>query len=294
MNLASLLRLLTLAAIWGGSFLFMRIVVPALGAVPTAFGRVVLSSAGLLALIGLMRVPLAFHGKFRSTLLLGAVNSGMPFLLFSLAARVLPAGYSAILNATAPLMGVVIGALGFHEQLTVAKASSVLIGLVGVAVLAQAGPVTPDAALVLGVGLCLAATACYGLATYLTRRWISERGGLDSRITALGSQLGAVLSLLPFAVWNLASRPPAWSEVSGQAWLALVALGLVCTSVAYILYFRLIADLGPLKALTVTFLIPAFGVLWGWAFLGEPVGLAHLAGGGLIGVALWLVLRPAR
>lgn len=294
MSLPSLLRLLSLAAIWGGSFLFMRIAVPVLGAVPTAFCRVLLSSAGLFALIGLMRVPLSFGGKFRATLVLGAVNSGIPFLMFAMAARVLPAGYSAILNATAPLMGVLIGVLGFREQATVAKAASVLIGLLGVAVLAQAGPVAPSAALFGGVALCLVATACYGLATYLTRRWISERGGLDSRITALGSQLGAVLSLLPFAAWNLATEPPAWQHASAPVWLAMLALGLLCTSIAYILYFKLIADLGPLKALSVTFLIPAFGVLWGCLFLGEQASLAHLLGGGMIALALWLVLKPSK
>ncbi len=295
MNLPSLIRLLSLAAIWGGSFLFMRIAVPVLGALPTAFGRVLLSTAGLLALIGAMRVPLAFRGKFGSTLMLGAINSGMPFLMFSLAARVLPAGYSAILNATAPLMGVVVGVIGFREQLTLAKAASVIIGLAGVAVLAQAGPVQANAALAGGVALCLVATACYGLATYLTRRWISERGGLDSRITALGSQIGAVLSLLPFAIWQAATgQMPDFQHVSASVWLAMLALGLLCTSIAYILYFKLIADLGPLKALTVTFLIPVFGVLWGCVFLGETASVAHAAGGGLIAIALWLVLRPAR
>ncbi len=259
MSLPSLLRLLALAAIWGGSFLFMRIAVPVLGAVPTAFGRVVLSTVGLLALIGLMRVPLSFRGKLSSTLMLGAINSGIPFMMFSLAARVLPAGYSAILNATAPLMGVLIGVIGFGEQATLAKLASVFIGLFGVAVLAQTGPVEANAALLGGVVLCLVATACYGLATYLTRRWITERGGLDSRVTALGSQMGAVLSLLPFAIWDVATQAPTWQQASAQVWLALLALGLLCTSIAYILYFKLIADLGPLKALTVTFLIPVFG-----------------------------------
>ncbi len=294
MNPASLIRLLSLAAIWGGSFLFMRIAVPVLGATPTAFGRVVLSSLGLLALVGLMRVPLSFRGKFVSTLMLGAVNSGIPFLMFSMAARVLPAGYSAILNATAPLMGVVIGVIGFHEQLTWPKAASVFIGLAGVAVLAQAGPVEANAALLGGVALCLTATACYGLASFLTRRWITDKGGLDSRISALGSQFGAVLILLPFALWDIIQRPVApWANATTQVWLAMLALGLLCTSIAYILYFKLIADLGPLKALTVTFLIPVFGVLWGCLFLGEAISLAHAIGGGLIAVALWLVLRPA-
>jgi len=293
MSIASLTRLFVLAALWGGSFLLMRIAAPVLGAIPTAFGRVVLGAAGLLVIIVLLRVPRAFHGKFAATLALGAINSGLPFLLFSLAARVLPAGYSAILNATTPLMGVVIGAAAFGERITASKAAGVFFGLAGVAVLTRTGPLQATGPVLWGVVACLAATACYGLAGFLTKRWIAQRGGLDSRLVAMGSQIGAVLLLLPFMGWELASQPIAWEAAGSGVWLALLALGLLCTSLAYVLYFRLIADVGPLKALTVTFLIPLFGVFWGWLVLGEAASLAHAAGGGLIAMALWLVLRQS-
>ena len=276
MNAASLVRLFLLAALWGGSFLFMRIAAPVLGAVPTAFGRVVLGAAGLLGLIALMRVPAKFRGMLIVTFVLGAINSGIPFLMFSMAARALPAGYSAILNATTPLMGVLIGVIGFGERLTWAKAAGVLIGLAGVAVLTRTGPVEATATVLWGVAACLVATACYGLAGYLTKRWITQRGGLDSRIVALGSQIGAVLLLLPFAAWEAATHPIAWHEVGTSVWISMLVLGLFCTSLAYVLYFRLIADVGPRKAMTVTFLIPLFGVLWGWLVLGESASLAYL------------------
>jgi drug/metabolite transporter (DMT)-like permease len=293
MNTANLLRLFLLAALWGGSFLFMRIAAPVLGAVPTAFGRVVLGAVGLLGLIAVMKLPARFGDKFKATLMLGAINSGIPFLMFALAARSLPAGYSAILNATTPLMGVVIGVLAFGEQLTWSKAAGVFVGLVGVMVLTRAGPVALTAAALWGVAACLLATACYGLAGFLTKRWITQRGGLDSRIVALGSQLGAVLFLLPFAVWDAANHAVAWTDVGAQVWLSMLVLGLMCTSLAYVLHFKLIAEVGPMKALTVTFLIPLFGVLWGALVLGESATIAHAVGGGLIGVALWLMLRPA-
>ncbi len=292
MNFPSLLRLHALAALWGGSFLLMRIVVPVLGPIPTAFGRVALGAAGLALLIAVLRGTHAFKGRFMATLVLGIINSGVPFLMFAFAAQVLPAGYSAILNATTPLMGVLLGALLFREQTSVARIAGVCIGLIGVGVLMQAGPVPPDAAVWWGVAACLVATACYGVAGFLTRRWISERGGLDSKLVALGSQVGAALVLLPFMAWHVAGMPPATQAVRAQVWLALMALGLLCTALGYVLYFRLIADVGPLKALSVTFLIPLFGVLWGWCFLDEPVSLAHLAGGGLIACALWVVLQP--
>lgn len=291
MSASSLIRLFALAAIWGGSFLLMRIAAPVLGAVPTTFVRVTLGAAGLLALVAMLRIPRAYLGKFAATLVLGIINSGLPFLLFAYAARVLPAGYSAILNATTPLMGVLIGALAFGERITSSKVAGVAFGLAGVAVLTRTGPLQVSGSMLLGVAACLGATACYGLAGFLTRNWITRRGGLDSRLVALGSQTGAVLLMVPFMLWENTNHPPAWATAGIGVWSALLILGLICTSLAYILYFRLIADVGPLRALTVTFLIPLFGVFWGWLVLGEQAGLAHAAGGGLIAIALWLVLR---
>jgi drug/metabolite transporter (DMT)-like permease len=293
MNTSSLIRLFVLAALWGGSFLFMRMIAPVWGSTFTAFGRVLLGALGLMALIACMRMRPAFRGKLGVSLLLGAINSGAPFLLFALAARVLPAGYSAILNATTPLMGVVLGALLFGERVSGARVLGVVVGIAGVAVLAQAGPVAMTASVAWGIAACLAATACYAMAGFLTRRWITERGGLDSRTVALGSQWGALLVLAPFALWEAVQHPVDLIVVSSTSvWLAVLALGLLCTAFAYVLYFRLIADVGPVKALTVTFLIPLFGVAWGWLVLGEAATWAHAGGGALIGLALWLVLRP--
>lgn len=293
MPLPSLIRLLLLAALWGGSYLSMRIAVPVLGALPTAGGRVLLGALGLGLLVLLQRVPLRFDGKGRAALALGVVNSGIPFAMYALAAQVLPAGYSAILNALTPLMGVLLGTLFFGERITVHKLAGVCVGLAGVAVLVRTGPLPVDAAALWGVAACLVATLCYGLAGYLTQRWIGQRGGLDSRLVALGSQCAAVLLLVPLAAGSLWLHPLPQASVTPTVAVALLALGLLCTAWAYVLYFRLIADVGALKALTVTFLIPLFGVLWGWLLLGESVGWAHATGGALIALALWLVLRPA-
>jgi drug/metabolite transporter (DMT)-like permease len=288
----NLLRLLLLAALWGGSFLFMRIVAPVLGAVPTSFLRVLLGALGLWAIVLLMRVPLRYGGLFGRSMLLGALNSGLPFLLFSAAATVLPAGYSAILNATTPLMAALIGYAAFGEKLDVVKVAGLLLGLAGVVVLTRAGPAGLDAALLAGVAACLVAAACYGWAGFLTRRWITQRGGLDSRLVALGSQLGAVLLLGPLAAGQQLLQHVAWGNVPASVWAALLALGLLCTAGAYVLYFQLIAEVGPLKAISVTFLIPLFGVMWGGWLLDEPITAAHAAGGSLIALALWCVLRP--
>lgn len=285
-------RLLALAAIWGASFLFMRVIAPVLGTFPTAFFRVLLATAGLLAILALLRARWDFRGKFGLCLVLGVINSGIPFALYAVAAQLVPAGYSAIFNATTPMMGVLIGALFFTEELTLAKVLGVFSGLGGVALLMRIGPVPLDMGLLLGALACLGATACYGFGGFLTRRWINGDGGLNSEMVAFGSQAGAALCLLPLFGWSLLNAPPpSWGGAS--VWLSLLGLGLVCTAFAYILYFRLLADIGPVKTLTVTFLIPPFGVLWGVMFLDEPLSWAYVQGGALIGLALWLILRQA-
>ncbi|AFM33861.1 MULTISPECIES: DMT family transporter [Stutzerimonas stutzeri subgroup] len=285
-------RLLALAAIWGASFLFLRIIAPVLGTFPTAFFRVLLATAGLLVILLLLRTRWDFRGKLGLCLVLGVINSGLPFALYSVAAQLVPAGYSAIFNATTPMMGVLIGALFFAEELTLAKIIGVFSGLGGVALLMRIGPVPFDTELLLGALACLGATACYGFGGFLTRRWINQGEGLDSEVVAFGSQLGAALCLLPLFGLSLLNAPPVnWGD--SPVWLSLLGLGLVCTAFAYILYFRLLADIGPVKTLTVTFLIPPFGVLWGVIFLDEPLSWAYVQGGALIALALWLILRQA-
>lgn len=287
------LYLLGLAAIWGASFLFMRIIAPEIGTLPTAFFRVSIAAAGLLVMLAVMRVNWDFQGKFKTILLLGVINSGIPATLYSVAAQVLPAGYSAIFNATTPLMGVLIGGLFFSERLTPSKVGGVCLGLFGVGVLTRAGPVAFDLELLMGALACLLATTCYGFAGFLARRWLDQRGGLDSRLAALGSMLGATLFLLPLFAYSTIRHPPA-SWGGWHVWLSLLGLGLMCTAFAYVLYFRLLTAIGPVRSMTTTFLIPPFGVLWGALLLDEPLSMAHLYGGVLIAGALWLVLRPGK
>lgn len=292
MSPVDIFRMLSLAAIWGASFLFMRIIAPAIGTIPTGFFRVSIAAVGLLVILGLMRVRWDFKGKLKTVMLLGVINSGIPATLYSVAAQVLPAGYSAIFNATTPLMGVLIGGLFFSEKLTAAKLGGVFLGLLGVGVLTRAGPVAFDMQLLLGALACLLATTCYGFAGFLARRWLDQAGGLDSRLSALGSMLGATLFLLPLFGYSVITAPPvSWG--GWNVWLSLLGLGLGCTAFAYIIYFRLLSSIGPVKSMTVTFMIPPFGVLWGALLLDEPLSMAHIFGGVLIALALWLVLKPA-
>ncbi|BBI52036.1 hypothetical protein HORIV_44570 [Vreelandella olivaria] len=192
------LRLLSLAAIWGASFLFMRIASPAIGPINTAFFRVFFGLIGLAIIIAIIRKSLAFRGKLGKILILGAINSGIPFLMYSIAATLLPAGYSAILNATTPLTGAMIGFFIFSERLTIKKWLGVTLGIIGITVITTVGDSNIVGNIYIGVAACIIATIGYGFAGFLTRKWITQQGGLDSTLVAFGSQIGATAFLSPF------------------------------------------------------------------------------------------------
>lgn len=286
---------MTLAALWGGSFLFMRVAVPHLGAVPTAVGRGLFSALGLGAALFAMGYR-PRPGRYLWPLLgLGVINSGIPFLMYALAAQVLPSGYSAIFNATTPLVATVVGALVFAEAITPARVAAVLLGIGGVAVLAQAGPLDLSTAVLGGMAACFVATVCYAFSSYLTLRLAGANASVDTRAAVFISQLGALMVLTPALLIDMALEPGMLARLEAApllAWGNVALLGLLSTALAYVLYFRLIADEGPQKALTVTFIVPVFAVLWGWALLDESLTVAHAMGGGLIALSLWLVLRP--
>lgn len=285
------LRLLSLAAIWGASFLFMRITSPAIGAINTAFFRVFFGLMGLTFIIFIIRKSLNFKGKLRSILILGTINSGIPFLMYGIAATLLPAGYSAILNATTPLMGAIIGFFVFSEHLSFRKWTGVTLGIIGITVITTVGDSHIAGNIFVGVTACIFATIGYGFAGFLTRRWITQQGGLDSTLVAFGSQVGATMFLAPFFMWNISTNPSIdWRQ--GDVWISLMAVGFVCTSLAYIIYFRLIADIGPLRSLTVTFLVPPFAVLWGFLVLGETISSGFLLGSLIVLVSVWLIVSP--
>ncbi|MGP9421001.1 EamA family transporter [Pseudomonas reactans] len=293
MRVADYLRLLLLAAIWGASFIFMRIASPQFGAINTAFLRVFFGFVGLGVILLMLRSSFNFENKFKLSLFLGVINSGLPFLMYCFAAQWLPAGYSAIFNATTPLMGAIIGFAFFSEKLSARKWGGVILGLLGIIVITTIGDINSASGMLYGILACLVATSCYGVAGFLTRRWISNRGGLDPKTVAFGSQMGATLFLLPFFGWSMGTGPAVnWGQI--DVWASVLAVGLVCTALAYILYFRLIADIGPLRSLTVTFLIPPFGVLWGYLALGETITKGFIIGAIIVGIAVWMIVSPGK
>ena len=277
-----LTRLLVLAALWGGSFLFMRIAAPVLGALWTAEARVGLAGAAMVLWVVLSGRSLQVRQHWRPYLVLGVLNSALPFVLFSWAALTLPAGYSAILNATSPLWGAAVAALWLGDRLTVRKAAGLVTGVVGVAFLVRLGPLAWSTDVLLAALACVSASLCYGIAGAYSKKTAPQ---VAPPLLATGSQLAAAFVLLPFAPFAPLRSEPTWQVIG-----AVVALALLCSAVAYFLYYRLIADVGPTRALTVTFLIPLFAIAWGALFLGEAVTLYTLLGGLLVLVATALVV----
>jgi drug/metabolite transporter (DMT)-like permease len=268
------LELVALAAIWGASFLFMRLAAPEFGPVALTALRVAGAALFLLPLLAWRSAGGAMRTHWKPIAVVGLVNSALPFMLFTVAALAINAGLSAILNSTAPLWAAAIAALWLGERLTPLRLAGLAIGFGGVLFLAwdkasfKAGEHGVSAGV--AIAACLLATLCYGFAANYTKRALQ---GVSPLAVAAGSQSAAALALALPAAWTWPAQTP-----SGAAWWALAALALLCTGVAYLLYFRLIARLGPSRAISVTFLIPVFGVLWGTLFLGEAVTGTMLAG----------------
>jgi drug/metabolite transporter (DMT)-like permease len=282
----SLVLLTTLAALWGGSFVFMRYAVPAMGPVPLAFTRVTIAAATLLALALAQRRELGLRSRWRGLAVVGLVNSALPFVLFCYAEQFITASSAGILNATSPFFGAIAAAIWLRDPLTARKIGGMLLGMAGVALLVGLQPEPLTAATALAVAACLAASICYGLGGVYTKKRMQ---GVPSFTLACGSQLSAAVLLAPALPLSVVPGPvTAW--VVGN----VVALAVASTAIAYLIYFRLIADIGPARALTVTFLIPLFGVLWGYLFLGEAITANMLAGGALIIAGTALALRDGK
>jgi drug/metabolite transporter (DMT)-like permease len=279
----SFVLLIVLAALWGGSFVFTRYAVPALGPFPLTFARVALAAAALLLFAAARRALPDLRTHWRGLAVVGFVNSALPFALFAFGAQFLTASTCAILNATAPFFVALAAAIWLGEPLDLRKATGMAVGLAGVVVLVGWNPEPVTTKMLVAVAACLAASLSYALGGVYTKRRMRHASSLT---LACGSQLAAAIILLPLLPASVVPGP-----VTPLIAACVAALAVGCTALAYLIYFRLIADVGPTRALTVTFLIPLFGVLWGRLLLGEAVTANMLLGGTLIVAGTWLALR---
>jgi drug/metabolite transporter (DMT)-like permease len=271
-----------LALLWGSSFLFMREGAHAFGPFPTAWVRISLAALILTPVLIWRRELPILQQHWRPALSSGLLNAGIPFACYAYALMHINTGLTSILNATTPLFGALIAWIWLGDKLNLTRSLGLALGFTGVVLLASGVPggiSFKQGGSGLAVVACLVATFCYGIAGSFTKKYLQ---GVPSLVTTTGSLWGASLGLTVPALWMWPDVPP-----SSHAWAALGIAGLLCTALAYVLYFRLMARTGPARAMTVTYLIPVFANLLGVLFLDEVV--THW----MMGCALVIVMGTA-
>ena len=276
------MRLVLLAAIWGGSFVFLRVVAPALGPIVTADLRVLIAWGALAIYFRAVGIDVGWRRFWRQYLVIGAFNAALPFFLFAFAALHIPASYSAILNATSPFFGVLFAGLWLGEKITLLKSIGFVLGIAGVGLVTGIAPAAAGGSTTWAMAACLLAAMSYGFVSVYTKKFAATA---NPRAIAGGSQLMAGLILLP-----LTPLAPPPGPVTAFIAVNMILFALLSSGVAFLLYFRLIADIGPTKSLTVTFLMPAFTMIWAALFLGENVTTVMIFGCALILVGTALVV----
>lgn len=280
MRAQDVFEMLVLAALWGASFLFMRIAVPALGPVPLIALRVSIAALFLLPILTLRGGLRTLRPHWKPLLVVGLLNSALPFCLFAYAQLTLAAGFTSVLNASTPIFAALVAFAWLGDRLTMLRVVGLCIGVCGVALLVSGMHGLSWSQSGSAVLAALGASLSYGVAGAVTKKYLTAVPALT---VATGSMVAATALLALPAFWLWPAQPPVL-----HVWTSVVLLAIGSTGVAYILFFRLVSRQGPTKAMSVTFLIPLFGVLWGALFLGEALTLNMVLSGAviLLGTAL--------
>lgn len=289
MRPADLARLVALAAMWGASYLFMRHAVPHFGPVPMITLRVLIGGLILLAFVTATRERVGWSAHWPAFLFVGAIGLATPFVLIAEALTVIDASTAAILNALAPLFAAIVAAIWIRDPLTPQKLAGIALCLAGTAVLVGWTPTPMRREELLAAGFSILATAIYGYTIVFTKVKLRAASPIG---TSAGTLLMAALALAPITLFT--PSPHGLAAVPAIAWASVLGLAIISTAIAFILYYRLIADVGPVKAITVTLLVPIFGMIWGVLFLGEPVTPGRIAGCVIILLGCSLILGFVR
>ena len=277
-------RWLLLATLWSLQYIFMRLSVPTFGTAIVADGRAIFSAVFLVPwMLLVLRQDLGLRAHWRDHLWVALVNNVLPFLCFAYAATGIPASYLAVVNGMVPLWSAVIAAPVLKERLGGSRIAGFLLGIGGVALIVNLGPIALSAHTISASVAAMAGAFFWGWAGVVIRQ---RTGRVPAMSLATGSIIFCALILAP--AWAQVPPPSTWTPTAVGA---LIALGLLCSGVAYLPFFTLVRDIGPTRTLTVGLAVPVLGVFWGWLLLGETVTLAMLAGAALVLAALVLVMR---
>lgn len=274
MKVLDVAELLLLAALWGGSFLFMRIAAPVIGPIWLIELRVLLAGLALLPLLIRLNLWHEVRRNWLALFIIGSINSAIPFALLAYSSISLPAGFTSILNATTPLFGTIVAAIWLKEKLSVSQTIGFILGFIGVVILVGWKEVAAIPTFFMAIAAGLLAALMYAIAAPYIKQKLT---GVPSLAVATGSQLGAALLLIPALPLTIPQRSPTITTI-----VAIFGLALLSTAFAYILYFRLIQKVGSTQALTVAYLIPLFAMLWGYLFLQEAITISMIVGCSLI------------
>lgn len=263
-----------LASIWGGSFMFTRLAVPAFGPVPLTALRSGIAALTLLPVLLLSGQWPALRRHWPHILVVGLISTALPFTFITITTQYTSAGFASILNSTTPIFSALVAWLWLEERLKAAGWLGIGLGFGGVLVMITDTQTIAADFLLLPILTGLAATSLYGLTGNYSRRFLT---GVPPVAIAAGCQCFAALALVPGA---LLMWPPAPADFT--AWSSAVVLGVLCTGIAYLIFFNLLAQVGVARTIVVTYLIPVFAMLWGSLFLDEAVTLKMLLGAAFI------------
>jgi len=280
-------RWLLLATLWSLQYIFMRVSVPVFGTALVAEARAFFSMMFLVPwVVFVMRGTIAFGAHWRDHLAVGLVNNVLPFICLAYAATVLPASYLAVMNGMVPLWAAVTSTLFLGEPFGARRIAGFLLGLSGVALIVNLGPIPLDARAIAGTVVAMLGVFFWGWGGVVIRQ-------RSRRVAPVSLACGSVIfcSLILSPAWFTAPPPAAWT---GLPLAGLIALGVLVSGLAYLPFFTLVRDIGPTRTLTVGLAVPLLGMIWGWLLLGEAITVAMVIGAALVLAALVLVMSPAR
>ena len=282
MNRREWAMLVTLSVLWGGSFFFAEIALESLPPLTIVTLRVGLAAITLWLVVLALKLPIPNSPPiWIAFLTMGLLNNVLPFSLIVWGQSQISSGLAAILNATAPLFGVIVaGILLRDESATPLKITGVVIGFAGVIVMMDLSSIATSS--LLAQLAILAAALSYACASVYGRRF--KATGLNPILVAAGQVTGSTLLLLPIALW--VDGNDHYANVPTQVWAAIISLAVFSTAAAYILYFKLLASAGATNILLVTLLVPVSAILLGWLFLEESLQTPHVIGMAMIALGL--------
>ena len=281
MSLKQFSLLLLISAIWGGSFIFMKELSPVFGPILTSSFRLISASLFLFIVYHFQGYKINWKKNYKLFLILGIGNSAVPFTLYAYAALYISPSISVILNSTAPMFGAIFGYLIVKESLSYKQISGLVLGTLGVGIISSVTFLDGSTEMYLSVIGCIVAAAFYGFSGVITKKYASH---IEAKELTLGSIFFAGILLLPFMVFS-----PITGSVTVGLIITLIIFGVLCTAVAYLIYYKLIQEIGAVKALSVTYLMPVFGIFWSYLFYSEIIGISILLGLLFISLGIYLV-----